>query len=144
MEYQILILGLCVVAWKDAMLKQIPNQMLLILLLVRFVLLISDRSKTIEAIEGFLIGGGVMLLGYLLSKSTMGAGDVKLMAVVGSYVGGERILQVTLWSFATATGFGVIQALRKRNGICQEIPLAPFVLLGTILTFYLETRGVLC
>lgn len=85
-----------------------------------------------------------MLLGYLLSKSTMGAGDVKLMAVVGSYVGSERILQVTLWSFATATGFGVIQALRKRNGICHEIPLAPFVLIGTILTFYLETRGVLC
>ena len=96
MEYQILIIGLCVITWKDAMLKQIPNHMLLILVLVRSVLLFDDMTTAIASFEGFLIGGGVMLFGYLLSKGTMGAGDVKLMAVVGSYAGSDMILQVIL------------------------------------------------
>ena len=144
MEYQILIIGLCVIAWKDAMLKQIPNRMLLILLLVRFVLLISDRTKEIEALEGFLIGGGVMLSGYLLSKGAMGAGDVKLMAVVGSYVGGDMILPIALWSLLAATGYSLILWLKNMSGVCKEIPLTPFVLIGTILNFLLEVKGALC
>lgn len=137
MEYQILILGLCVIAWKDAMLRQIPNHMLLILLLVRFVLLISDRTKTMEALEGFLIGGGVMLSGYLLSKGAMGAGDVKLMAVVGSYVGGDMILSVLFLSFIIAGVFCSFKLLKEKKWVQKEIPFAPFVLSGVIFINYL-------
>ena len=144
MEYQILILGLCVIAWKDAMLKQIPNQMLLILVLVRIVILVSDRTRTIEALEGLLIGGGVMFLGYLLSKETMGAGDVKLMAVVGSYVGSDMILQVILWSTLAAAAYSLGLLSKNKTETCKEIPFAPFVLLGTIFCFLLENRGVVC
>lgn len=137
MEYQILILGLCVIAWKDAMLKQIPNQMLLILVLVRIVILVSDRTRTIEALEGLLIGGGVMFLGYLLSKETMGAGDVKLMAVVGSYVGSDRMLQVILCSLIASCIFGFIQLLRKKMELRHGIPFAPFVLISVIFYYKL-------
>lgn len=144
MEYQILIIGLCVIAWKDAMLKQIPNHMLLILVLVRSVLLFDDMTTAIASFEGFLIGGGVMLFGYLLSKGTMGAGDVKLMAVVGSYVGGDMILPIALWSLLAATGYSLILWLKNMSGVCKEIPLTPFVLIGTILNFLLEAKGALC
>lgn len=137
MEYQILIIGLCVIAWKDAMLKQIPNHMLLILVLVRSVLLFDDMTTAIASFEGFLIGGGVMLFGYLLSKGTMGAGDVKLMAVVGSYVGSDRMLQVILCSLIASCIFGFIQLLRKKMELRHGIPFAPFVLISVIFYYKL-------
>ena len=144
MEYQILIIGLCVIAWKDAMLKQIPNHMLLILVLVRSVLLFDDMTTAIASFVGFLIGGGVMLFGYLLSKGTMGAGDVKLMAVVGSYAGSDMILQVILWSTLAAAAYSLGLLSKNKTETCKEIPFAPFVLLGTIFCFLLENRGVVC
>lgn len=85
-----------------------------------------------------------MLAGYLLSKGTMGAGDVKLLAVVGSYVGGDRILYVILWSLLAAAGYSLSLWLKNKTEIRNELPLAPFVLIGTILNFLLENRGVLC
>ncbi len=144
MEYQTLILGLCIIAWKDTMQKRIPNQILLIMLLIRVGFLLYEKTGVKTSLTGLLIGGGVMLLGYLLSKSTMGAGDVKLMAVVGCYVGSDRILQVALWSFTTAAGYSFMLLLRKKSGIQQGIPFAPFALIGTICTLLLESRGVLC
>ena len=132
MEYQILIIGLCVIAWKDAMLRQIPNQIVLIMVLIRAVLLLCTGTGIMNSLEGFFIGGGVMLFGYLLSKGTMGAGDVKLMAVVGSYVGSDRILHVILWSLIASCIFGFIQLLRKKMELRHGIPFAPFVLIGVI------------
>lgn len=37
MEYQIFIVGLCVIAWKDIMQNKVPNSILLILLLLKIV-----------------------------------------------------------------------------------------------------------
>ena len=85
-----------------------------------------------------------MFLGYLLSKETMGAGDVKLMAVVGSYVGSDMILQVILWSTLAAAAYSLGLLSKNKTETCKEIPFAPFVLLGTIFGFLLENRGVVC
>ena len=144
MEYQIFIVGLCVIAWKDIMQNKVPNSILLILLLLKIVFFTSDRTRTMLSLEGFLLGGGFMLAGYLLSKGTMGAGDVKLLAVVGWYVGGDRILYVILWSLLAAAGYSLSLWLKDKTEIRNELPLAPFVLIGTILNFLLENRGVLC
>ena len=70
MEYQIFIVGLCVIAWKDIMQNKVPNSILLILLLLKIVFFTSDRTRTMLSLEGFLLGGGFMLAGYLLSKGT--------------------------------------------------------------------------
>ena len=56
-----------------------------------------------SAVAGCLIGGGVLLLFYLLRA--MGAGDVKLMAAIGSLVGPGQAIDVML---ATAIFGGVI------------------------------------
>ena len=144
MEYQILILGLCILAWKDIVQNKVPNSILLILLLLKIVFFTGDRTRAMLSLEGFLLGGGVLLVSYLLSRGTMGAGDVKLLAVVGSYVGGDRILYVILWSLLAVAGYSLSLWLKNKTEIHNELPLAPFVLIGTIVNFLLETRGVLC
>jgi prepilin peptidase CpaA len=56
-----------------------------------------------SAIAGLMLGGGVMLLFYMVRA--MGAGDVKLMAAVGSLVGPGHAIVVLL---ATAICGGVM------------------------------------
>ena len=47
-----------------------------------------------SAVEGFLLLGGIMFLFYVVRA--MGAGDVKLMAAVGSFVGPTHGVDVLL------------------------------------------------
>ena len=134
MEDQILIGGLLIAAWTDAMFQKIPNQMLLVLLGVRVCLLIVRNTGIGISVAGFLIGGIAMLAAYLLSKKGMGAGDVKLMAIVGSYVGVDKILQVLFTSFFTAAIYSLLQLARKEIRIKDQLPFAPFVLVGVIIS----------
>lgn len=54
-----------------------------------------------------LIGGGVFFVLALLSKGALGGGDVKLIAALGLYFGGEELLNVVL----TGTIAGGVAAL---------------------------------
>src|SRR5215469_15269303 len=54
-------------------------------------------------LEGCLLGGGILLLFYLVRA--MGAGDVKLMAAIGSVVGPNQIINILI---ATAVFGGVL------------------------------------
>lgn len=137
MDVQILIWGLMIAAWTDVMYQKIPNEMLLVLLGMKVCLLIVRSDEIGPSVAGFLIGGIVMLAAYLLSKKGMGAGDVKLMATVGSYVGADEILPVLFTSFFTAAIYSLFRMTRKQIKMKDKLPFAPFVLIGVI-------KSVLC
>jgi prepilin peptidase CpaA len=65
------------------------------------------------AIAGGLFFGGLFLLFYVLR--TMGAGDVKLAAAIGSIVGLEASVQVMLATAISGGIFAVVQILRARR-----------------------------
>ncbi len=47
-----------------------------------------------SAVAGCVLGGGVLLLFYMIRA--MGAGDVKLMAAIGSLVGPSQAMNIVL------------------------------------------------
>ena len=92
----LLLILLVVAAYFDIKSRRIPNQLVLAGLIASFVLQIN-----LNGFEGFkawgsglLVGFGLFLPFYLLRA--MGAGDVKLMAMVGAFIGPLYVLGAAL------------------------------------------------
>ncbi len=81
---------------------------------------------------GFLFAGGLFLIAYILSKGAIGGGDVKLIAVMGLYLGYEWILGTLLYSLIASALVGGMLVVCKKRDKQDTIPFAPFLLVGTI------------
>jgi prepilin peptidase CpaA len=69
---------------------------------VRFLGSIGFR----ESVIGVLVCGGLMLLCFVLSR--VGAGDVKLMTMLGAFLGWQLGLNVMLWTFVLGAAAALI------------------------------------
>jgi prepilin peptidase CpaA len=76
-----------------------------------------------QALAGLALGLGLMLPWYGLRM--MGAGDVKLMAMVGAFLGPLQTLHAALWVFATGALVALAVALARRAGRPLASPLWP-------------------
>jgi len=99
----------------DVRQQRIPNWLtypgLLLGIILRFAFLGWHGLTT--ALGGALLAGGIVLLFYLVRA--MGAGDVKLLAAVGSFVGPRQAFVILL---ATAIAGGIlalVYALLRRR-----------------------------
>ncbi len=87
---------------------------------------------------GALIGGGIIygtgLFGSLVfKKESMGGGDVKLMAMAGSFLGWQKIV----FTFFTAPFFALPFALYLKWVKKEEtVPYGPFLALAAMLQFF--------
>jgi prepilin peptidase CpaA len=52
-----------------------------------------------SALLGFLSCGSIMLVCYVFFPAGLGGGDVKLLAMVGAFLGTSEGLEVMLWTF---------------------------------------------
>ena len=104
-----------------------------------------------EALAGALVGGGVLwILGWgyekLTGKVGMGGGDVKLMALIGAFLGIKSVPLVILFSAALGSLVGLAAVLitgswRQRGWRTTAIPYGPFLAAAAL--FYLLGNGEL-
>lgn len=131
-------------AVKDIREKIISNQTVLVMLVCWLLTMLPQLAVDIElgisrltnAAIGFLIGGALFLLVYLISKNGLGGGDVKFMAVAGLYLGLNGILPAMLYGSILAALFGLALILLKKIGRKDAIPLAPFLYVGILITIF--------
>lgn len=95
----------------------------------------SRWAALLQAIFGILVGGGsIYLIGKLgemvFKKESMGGGDVKFLAMIGSLLGWK----LTLLIFFLAPFFGAIVGIiaKLRKG-AEVIPYGPYLSLATFL-----------
>lgn len=144
-RYLILLAAMFVIAWIDWHDRRIPNKILILLLKTRGILLCVEWAVYPEyrlpllfsALLGLLIGGGMFLLADVISKGGIGMGDIKLFAVVGSYMGSGSILAVIFLTVMVSAAYSAVMLLFKKVKWKEEIPFAPFILVGTVLTMAL-------
>ena len=147
-RFLVLLCGLVMIARADLKERIIPNQMIMVLLAIRSILLLQEcvlSSDTwghivLPAVWGTLSGGGFFLICREISRGGVGAGDVKLFATIGYYLGG-RVWNSILCSLFLASVWSLCLFLRGKGRWKKKIPLAPFVLAGTALAMLLETGG---
>ena len=139
-RYLILLECMFILAWIDHQERRIPNKILLSMLIARGLILILEwvlvpsmgMPLLLSSLLGMLLGGGLFLLAYFISKKGVGMGDVKLFAVTGCYVGGGSIMPLVFFSVLISALFSIVMLILKKINLKEEIPFAPFVLAGTI------------
>lgn len=103
---------------------------------VLFLLLRLSRFQTVELIDALLGAAvGVVLLGlpYLIRRSSIGLGDVKILAVCGLMLGPIGVITFLMRAFLAIFVYSLVQLIRKKVTLHSETPFAPFLLLAALI-----------
>ena len=85
-----------------------------------------------EGLLGLAVGGGILfLVGWLYRRATgiegMGEGDVKLMAMVGAFLGWRGALVVIFLGSVAGAAVGITLMFRRRAGRRTALPFGTFL-----------------
>jgi leader peptidase (prepilin peptidase) / N-methyltransferase len=99
---------------------------------------VSERVSWIESLIGILLGGGffyLVALGYQLArkKDGLGGGDIKLLAMIGAFVGWPGAVFTVLTASLIGSVVGIVAMRRTRDGLSTMLPFGPFLSLGGVL-----------
>jgi len=90
----------------------------------------------VNSVIGLLSGGITFYLIAILSRGGMGGGDVKMMAMVGSFMGWKGVFLTTLVGSLTGSLIGIALMVFKGKGRKTKIPFGPFLALGSIVALF--------
>jgi leader peptidase (prepilin peptidase)/N-methyltransferase len=91
-----------------------------------------------DSLLGILLGGGSLFLvaevyHRLTGQEGMGGGDIKLLAMIGAFLGWKAILPVIFLGSLAGSLVGVPLMIAKRSDGKLAIPFGPFLTLGAII-----------
>ena len=95
----------------------------------------------LNSLAGMLVGGGILLsLAWLspllFGKEGMGGGDIKLMAMVGAFLGWKPVLLAIMVAslIGSVVGGALIAAgwLRRH----EYLPFGPFLAIGSVIALF--------
>jgi leader peptidase (prepilin peptidase)/N-methyltransferase len=90
---------------------------------------------------GAVLGGGILLAisgaWYLLrGEEGMGLGDVKMLAMVGAFLGWKGVVVTLFASTLSGAAVGLVLARRSREGLKAKVPFGAFLSLGALLALF--------
>ena len=95
-------------------------------------------DMTVKAsILGLLLGGGILYAvawtyELLAHKEGMGGGDIKLLAMIGAFVGWKGVLVTLFTGSIVGTLIGGAVMLYTRSSLKLKIPFGPFLAIGAL------------
>lgn len=103
--------------------------------------LVSWQSSLI----GLLVGGGILYalaLCYTLIRKIdgMGGGDIKLLAMIGAWLGWQSLPFVILLSSLSGSLVGLLAMLQQKKGGQTRIPFGPFLSLAAIVYLFFSEQ----
>ena len=135
--------ALLVIIFIDIHHQIIPDSISLSGIVLGFLFSLLDDTITWQnSLIGILAGGGVLYavawFYYLLRKvDGMGGGDIKLLAMIGAWLGWQSLPFVILFSSATGSIFGIFTMIFQKKGRTYRIAFGPFLSVAALLyTFY--------
>ena len=137
----ILLITMAILAYTDYKGRKIPNRVLrasaACWLMLMAIALFADRDKAVilmqKGIAGALIAGGAFFLVYVIVRGKLGAGDVKMAALMGLYLGSDRIATALIAGVVISAVYSVIMIIAGKMTMKDGLPMAPFLFLGTII-----------
>ena len=105
------------------------------------VSLVHPQITFFNSLFGVLLGGGSLFLvatvyQWLFKREGMGGGDVKLLAMIGAFLGWKAVILTILLSSLIGSVTGVVLMLIKGKDFKYAIPFGPFLSLGAILSLF--------
>lgn len=94
-----------------------------------------------EALIGAVVGIGSLLLiigSYWLVRRQegMGMGDVKLLGMIGAFLGWQALAPVILMASVSGSLIGIALMIKQGRGFRSQLPFGPFLSLGAVLYLF--------
>lgn len=91
----------------------------------------------VDALIGILVGGGVLwLIGEAYFRYSgqegMGGGDVKMLAMIGAFLGWKLVLVTLVLSSVVGSIIGLIVIATRKGGMKYALPYGTFLALGAL------------
>lgn len=138
--------SLLVVTYIDLDHRIIPDRVTLPGIVVGLVLaLLAPGAARLAAVQswalGVLVGGGILwLVAWAYERSTgregMGGGDIKLLAMIGAFLGWQGVLVTLLLASFIGSLVGIGWMLVRGADTRLAIPFGPFLALGALVTLF--------
>lgn len=106
---------------------------------VRDVFSLATYSGTLAATIVFIF---FFLLSSLSREKLMGMGDAYLVIFLGLVTGWPEILLAIFLAFAIGAVYGIILIAMKKKEMKSQLPFAPFLIAGTLLTIFFYAQMV--
>ncbi len=134
--------ALIAISFIDFRHKIIPDVLSLPGIVAGFLISFLPGTITwLDSLIGILSGGGALfLVGFvykiLTGREGMGGGDVKLLAMIGAWMGWISLPFIVLISSLTGAVIGFAFIILSGKGLRFRIPFGPFLSLGALLYFF--------
>ena len=116
----------------------LPNAITLPGIAVGFAFSLFTAPGWVSSLAGIVIGGGSLLAiayGYyfLRHEEGLGMGDVKMLALIGAFLGWRLTLLALMMASLSGSIIGVTLIVTKRGGMKSALPFGTFLALGAAL-----------
>ncbi len=134
--------SLVMISFIDLHHQIIPNVLSLSGIILGFAAsFVLENISWSDSLIGIVAGGGSLYLvafayEYITGKEGMGMGDIKLLAMIGAWMGWNLLHLVILMSSLAGIIVGVPFLIFAGKGLRARIPFGPFLALGALLCFF--------
>ena len=129
-----LISVLIVVSFIDIKYQIIPNEITFTFIPIGLILsLFFNHIKFLDSLLGLLIPAGILLLIAFIYKKGMGIGDVKLIGMIGVFIGWEYALISIFIGALFGSIYGIYMMVTGNMTRKTRIPFGPFISLGAVI-----------
>ncbi len=138
--------ALLTIIWIDIHHQIIPDVISLPGIVVGLVFsFVNTNVSWQSSLIGLLAGGGVLFtIAYLYlilrKQEGMGGGDIKLLAMIGAFLGWQALLFVIFFSSVTGTVVGLAAMVKQKKGGATRIPFGPFLSLAAIVYLFFDQQ----
>lgn len=103
-------------------------------------LFLISTTTWVDSLIGIAAGGGSLLIialtyHVITRKEGMGGGDIKLLAMIGAFVGWQGVIFVVFFSSLAGSVIGILYILLSGRGSKSLIPFGPFLAFSAYLYF---------
>jgi leader peptidase (prepilin peptidase)/N-methyltransferase len=107
--------------------------------------LVIPHITFFNSLIGILLGGGSLfvvatLYQWLFKREGMGGGDVKLLAMIGAFLGWKAVTLTILLSSLTGSITGIIIMTLKGKNFKYAIPFGPFLSLAAVIALFCQNQ----
>ena len=131
--FALLVTALLIVSFIDAAHLIIPDAVTLPGIVTGIAIsLLPTSIGFADAIASACLGGGLFLIIARLYPAGMGAGDTKLVAMIGAFTGGQALLVAIILSAFSGAACGLTLVTLGFRGYRDPMPFGPFLAAGGI------------
>jgi leader peptidase (prepilin peptidase)/N-methyltransferase len=102
---------------------------------------VNPHITFLHSLIGVILGGGSLFLvatlyQWLFRREGMGGGDVKLLAMIGAFLGWKAVILTILSSSLIGSIAGILIMVLKGKTFRYAIPFGPFLSLGAVIALF--------